>query len=483
MKKFIVTLLAATFAAAALFTARAQETYFTIDDMPDLVKCLPAPPDTTSLDFSHDVMRYMWGKTMRSDARRAAVAERDAIWDLDTLAAIFSEPFGMKIDQEATPEIYKAFVQGVHTIELIRIRPKAHFMRKRPFDRFQEHMYTTWEEDELRGEGSYPSGHTIRGWSAALLLAEINPAAANELYARGWEYGVSRVIVGAHWQSDVDASRPAASIGHSFLQTSEAYRLQMDKARKEYGIISAIYRYLAENVGQQYLAGDVCIPYHTFLSIDESKPKDIQVAGDFWVFNYKVACQALETVSGGNHPGKMHLKQTADGQYTVTSFEPVGDGSKYLPTAKRIFGKQFDAFQAAQSDMDRRENLRKASVACYVASHPYTACTANVWNFSQTHPEGFTLDISTWEMPAEGIAVAYSATQDRHDRADLAFVVDHAMSHDGFVGGWLDEESGKYYFDSVRIFPEDSLDQATKFGRENEQISIYILSSGQTVRL
>ena len=234
MKRILAIL---TVLSSCLVGARAQETYFTIDDMPDLVKCLPAPPDTVSLTFSHDVMRYLWGKTMRADAARAAVAARDAIWDLDTLAAIFSEPFGLKIDKETTPEIYKAFVQGVKTIELIRIRPKAYFMRKRPFDRFQEHMYTTWEEDELRGEGSYPSGHSIRGWSAALLLAEINPANAGQLYARGWDYGESRVIVGAHWQSDVDASRAGASIGYSLLQTSPAYREQMEKARQEYARI------------------------------------------------------------------------------------------------------------------------------------------------------------------------------------------------------------------------------------------------------
>jgi len=221
------------FCACAL-SARAQETYFSIDEMPDLVQCLPAPPDTTSIDFAHDVMRYMWGKTMRQDAERAVIAERDAIWDLDTLAAIFSEPFGLEISKEETPEIYKAFVNGIATIELIRIRPKAHFMRKRPFDRFNEHMYTTWEEESLRGEGSYPSGHTIRGWAAALILAEINPAVANELFRRGWDYGESRVIVGAHWQSDVDASRPAASIGYSLLQTAPAYREQMARAKEEF---------------------------------------------------------------------------------------------------------------------------------------------------------------------------------------------------------------------------------------------------------
>ena len=366
MKRIFATL---TILSSFLLAAQAQETYFTIDDMPDLVKCLPAPPDTVSLTFTHDVMRYMWGKTMRADAARAAIAERDAIWDLDTLAAIFSEPFGLKIDPVTTPEIYKAFVQGVKTIELIRIRPKAHFMRKRPFDRFQEHMYTTWEEDELRGEGSYPSGHTIRGWSAALLLAEINPANANQIYARGWDYGESRVIVGAHWQSDVDASRPAASIGYSLLQTSPAYREQMEKARKEFAIISAIDKYLAETLGSQYRQGDVCIPFHTYVSVDESKRNDIQVMGDFWVFNYSIDGDQLTTVSGGNHPGKMHLKQTPDGGYTVTSFDAVADGSKFISTATRIFGKQLGEFQSANSDQEKREQLRQDAVSCYVTSH------------------------------------------------------------------------------------------------------------------
>jgi acid phosphatase (class A) len=247
MKKIVVSVIVLLVAGV---WAGAQEKYFSIDDMPDLVQCLPAPPDTASIDFAHDIMRYMWGKTMRLDAERAAQACRDAIWNLDTLAAIFSEPFGIEITEEETPEIYKAFVNGIATIEQIRVRPKAHFMRKRPFDRFQEHLLTTWEEEELRGEGSYPSGHTIRGWAAALILAEINPAAANELYARGWVYGENRVIVGAHWQSDVDASRPAASIGYAFLQTSPAWRAQMDRAKEEF--ISVIY--------SQVPAKKVCVP-------------------------------------------------------------------------------------------------------------------------------------------------------------------------------------------------------------------------------
>ncbi len=112
-----------------------------------------------------------------------------------------------------------------------------------------------------------------------------------------------------------------------------------------------------------------------------------------------------------------------------------------------------------------------------------TTLADSIWVFSQTHPDGFTLNISTWEEPKEGISVSYAATQNRHDRADLDFVVSHAQSHGHHVGGWLDTETGRYYFDSVRIFPEDSLSQAIQFGRENAQIAIYILSSGKEIRL
>ena len=213
--------------------AWAQEKYFTLDEMPDLVRCLPAPPDTVGSDFDRDILRYMWGKQMRQNPQRAAQAKRDAIWDLDTLATIFSEPFGLAISKEGTPEIYKAFVNGVATIEQIRVKPKAHYMRIRPFVRYAEPSLFPDDDKELSGEGSYPSGHTIRGWAAALIVAEINPASAEKLFHRGWIYGENRVIVGAHWQSDIDASRDAASIGYSFLQTCEAYHKQVLKAREE----------------------------------------------------------------------------------------------------------------------------------------------------------------------------------------------------------------------------------------------------------
>lgn len=55
------------------------------------------------------------------------------------------------------------------------------------------------------------SGHTLLGWSSALLMMEINPDRATEILTRGYRYGENRLVVGAHWQSDTDAARLAAS--------------------------------------------------------------------------------------------------------------------------------------------------------------------------------------------------------------------------------------------------------------------------------
>lgn len=211
-----------------------DETYFHTSELPDLLKWLPAPPDSTGEAFVHDIMRYMWGKSQRLDSIRASIALRDAIWNLDTTINEFSEVFGLKISKEETPEIYTLLTRGVRTCDKIGGKAKRYYQRRRPFMVMNEHMLSTWEEEGLRTNGSYPSGHTIRGWSLTLLLTEINPEAADTLLARGMMYGDSRVIVGAHWQSDVDAGRLAASAAVIRLHTSPAFLEQMAKAQAEF---------------------------------------------------------------------------------------------------------------------------------------------------------------------------------------------------------------------------------------------------------
>ncbi len=236
MKK-ILSLILVLSLSISLYAEDKIKVYYTVDQLPDPIQFMPAPPDTLDFQFSQDVMRYFWGKQQRLDPERAAQARRDAAWTYEALAAQFSPAFGMTISQEETPEIWKLLTSGVHSATAIRKPIKAYYHRMRPFVRFHEHILTYQAEEdeaELAGEGSYPSGHTMRGWATALLLAELNPDNADAIYKRGWDYGESRVIVGAHWQSDVDVSRAAASIGYAALHNSPAFRKQMEKAKAEY---------------------------------------------------------------------------------------------------------------------------------------------------------------------------------------------------------------------------------------------------------
>ncbi|MBR4721919.1 MAG: phosphatase PAP2 family protein [Muribaculaceae bacterium] len=222
---------------AGLFAQNNVQPYFTVEQLPDLIKCLPAPPAFDSPEFANDMMRYAWGKQQRTDSIRAEMAKRDAVWSFEALLAELSAPFGLNISREDTPEIWKLMETSLVTTDAMRVAPKAYYHRQRPFERFNDKMLTD-EEDDLRGEGSYPSGHTMRGWTASLLLAEINPSAAEAIYARGWLYCENRVIVGAHWQSDIDVTRVAASIAFAALHTSPAFLDQMKKAQAEYRKLS-----------------------------------------------------------------------------------------------------------------------------------------------------------------------------------------------------------------------------------------------------
>ena len=80
---------------------------------------------------------------------------------------------------------------------------------------------------------SYPSGHSSIGWAWSLALAEIAPERANAIFARGLEFGVSRVVCGMHWMSDVEAGRIVGASTVSRLHADPVFTAQMAHARRE----------------------------------------------------------------------------------------------------------------------------------------------------------------------------------------------------------------------------------------------------------
>ncbi len=143
----------------------------------------------------------------------------------------------------------------------------------------------------------------------------------------------------------------------------------------------AIESYLVDSLGKNYSPGEVCIPAYSVINIEEpGEPSDstevitatdIKVWGDWWVFNYNIVGDTLQCVSGGSHPGMFLLKKDGD-VFKIVSFDQVEDGSRNLPSAKRIFGDSYEDFHAINSNQEVRDSVRLAMVAQYVQEHNLT---------------------------------------------------------------------------------------------------------------
>lgn len=133
--------------------------------------------------------------------------------------------------------------------------------------------------------------------------------------------------------------------------------------RKEQALRDAISDYLVREIGVQYLQGELCIP--TLMMVAE---EDSVVYGDFWIFWYKLSGDTLQTVSGGNHTGRMAIAYH-DGQPVVTAFEQTVDGAGNDASAKRIFGSHYDIYCNMHSNADVREAVRKEQLGEYIHRH------------------------------------------------------------------------------------------------------------------
>lgn len=98
--------------------------------------------------------------------------------------------------------------------------------------------------------------------------------------------------------------------------------------------------------------------------------------------------------------------------------------------------------------------------------------------------EGFTFNAEMLSVQEGGYAVACSETQNSFGADGLEKVVDYVIANADRVkciGGWLDNESGLYYYDAV-IIADNEVD-ALQIAKLNNQIAIFDLNSFQEIRL
>jgi len=199
---------------------------------PNSLTLIPAPPASGSAAQARD-----------DAAAKAATALRGGPrWDLATLdadlkfpaaAEVFSCSLGVKIAPETTPRLYVLLRRTLADAGLSTYPTKNKYKRPRPFTVNNAPICTPAEEQMLRNDGSYPSGHSAIGWAWALILAEAAPDRADAVLARGRSFSQSRVVCNVHWTSDTEEGRMMGAATVAKLHDDPTFRADLAAAKAE----------------------------------------------------------------------------------------------------------------------------------------------------------------------------------------------------------------------------------------------------------
>lgn len=99
------------------------------------------------------------------------------------------------------------------------------------------------------------------------------------------------------------------------------------------------------------------------------------------------------------------------------------------------------------------------------------------------NPEGFTVNAKTLAPITSGYVVAVRATQNSFGPEGLSAVVDYANTDQEVTafGGWLDSETGLYYYDAVVVI--DNLERAKAIAEREGQIAFFSLDEMKEYRI
>ncbi len=219
-------------AAVAEIAPGLLEGYLPADDLPNSLLLAPQPPAEGSAAFARDEEASQESFALRG-TERWDQAIRDADLHFPAAPDAFADALGFRVTETDTPYLYMLLRRTLTDAGLSTYTAKNHYARKRPFMVNGQPLGTPDDEEALRRDGSYPSGHTAIGWAWALILCEIVPERTDAILARGREFGQSRIICNVHWQSDVDEGRIMGASTVARLHADEGFLADLNEAKAE----------------------------------------------------------------------------------------------------------------------------------------------------------------------------------------------------------------------------------------------------------
>jgi acid phosphatase (class A) len=216
LRLFVLLVLAASAAcsAPAVFVAPGQV---------DLTLLLAPPPAAGSEAQARDLQAVleMQRSTTPEDIARARADNAPGL-------AGFAAVLGPDFSTERLPKTAALLGQVGRDVSRAIAEAKDHWQRPRPYVVAPEIAPLV-----SVGSDSYPSGHAAFGCAGAIVLAEMVPERRAELFARGRDYGRSRIISGVHYPSDVEAGCTGGTVIAAVLLQSPAFRSELAAAKAE----------------------------------------------------------------------------------------------------------------------------------------------------------------------------------------------------------------------------------------------------------
>jgi len=212
--------------------------YLLPEERPDSIALIPPPPAPGTPEFAADEAVYRKLSALQ-DSVRWQLAASDANLKFPHAANVFSCAIGIDVTETTTPRLYAVLRRTVIDAGQSTYKAKEKYDRERPFEITGDPICVPEDEQLLRGNASYPSGHASLGYVWGEVFAELLPESTAAARARAYEFGQSRVICRVHYQSDVDAGR---TIGQAvferlhqdpeFVADMAAAKVEVKKARR-----------------------------------------------------------------------------------------------------------------------------------------------------------------------------------------------------------------------------------------------------------
>ena len=208
------------------------EGYLSKKELPNSIALVPPPPAEGSVAEQLDLEIANQYIALTDEARKEQAAI-DAILTFPEATLSFNPVLPIEISDSVTPVLYILMRRSLADAGVSTSAAKHHYNRARPFMVNDQPTCSPEDEEYLRKDGSYPSGHTAIGWAWALILTEVFPDHADAILERGKQYGISRNVCNVHWHSDVLAGRLMGAATVARLHANEQFEIDLAAAKEE----------------------------------------------------------------------------------------------------------------------------------------------------------------------------------------------------------------------------------------------------------